>query len=320
MIGVSVYVLTYNHSKYLRECLDGVMMQKTDFDFEVLIYDDASTDGSQKIIREYKDKYPLIIKDYCQTRNQFSRGKLKQAQDKILEKAEGKYIALCEGDDYWSDLYKLQKQFDFMEAHPDYSVCMHRARIVNENGIDTGKYLGPRGINKNVMFEDDLLRFYATASKFYRTELSYNLPKFYYRGSAGDYPMFIVLLANGKGYYMKDEMCVYRKNVEGSATSVLRKRSKKERIQYQNERIEILKDAQEYYKPKYYKAFDRYIALQENAKIREYNRFSDKVRFYVYMSKQDYYRGQSKKTKIKIFLRSFCLRPYSVLARIMKKV
>ena len=321
MVRVSVEVLTYNHSNYIRQCLDSVIMQKTKFEFEILVYDDASTDGNQDIIQEYLDRYPDLVKDFRQRDNQFSKGKLKEAILNMMQKhAKGKYVALCEGDDYWTDPNKLQKQYDFMEGHSDYSVCMHRARVIGDDGKAVGKFLGPRGIDRDVTFEDDLLRFYATASKFFRREYYENIPSFYYIGPAEDYPMMIILLVNGKGYYMKDEMCIYRRNVPGSASTVLRKQSHDTRIKYQNERIILLKEAQEYYKPKYYKEFDRYLALQENAKIIEYDSFRDKLKFYFSMTKQDYYKRQTFRTKCKILFRSFCLKPYTIVARLLKKV
>lgn len=119
---VTIWCLVYNHESYLRQCLDGFVMQKTNFPFEALVHDDASTDGSAKIIMEYAKKYPNIIKPILEEENQYSKhdGSLMRLQ---VEKCTGKYIAFCEGDDYWTDPYKLQKQVDFMEANLDYGLC-----------------------------------------------------------------------------------------------------------------------------------------------------------------------------------------------------
>jgi len=111
-------------------------MQKTGFDFEVLIHDDASTDGTSDIIREYEKKYPNIIKPIYQKENQYSKGVLISLTYQF-PRAKGKYIALCEGDDYWTDPYKLQKQVDFMEANPEYSLCFSRFSTYNQQ---TGEY------------------------------------------------------------------------------------------------------------------------------------------------------------------------------------
>ena len=120
-IIVSIKCLVYNHAPYIRQCLDGFVMQKTNFRFEAIVHDDASTDGTQDIIREYAEKYPDIINPIYETENQYSKkdGSLR----KIMNNAcNGKYIALCEGDDYWIDPLKLQKQVDILEKHSDYTI------------------------------------------------------------------------------------------------------------------------------------------------------------------------------------------------------
>ena len=116
---VSVCTITYNHEKYIRDCLEGIVTQKTNFPFEAIVHDDASTDKTADIIREYAEKYPDIIKPVYQTENQHSKG-IRISATFIYPKVRGKYIAICEGDDYWTDPYKLQKQVDFLEANPDY--------------------------------------------------------------------------------------------------------------------------------------------------------------------------------------------------------
>lgn len=125
---VSVRCITYNHEPYIAQAIDGFLMQKTNFPFEVVIHDDASTDKTADIIREYEKKYPLIIKPIYQTENQYSKGN--GAVTKVVNtKLKGKYIAFCEGDDYWIDENKLQVQFDFMEYHPECSLCVHNTII-----------------------------------------------------------------------------------------------------------------------------------------------------------------------------------------------
>lgn len=131
---VSISVIAYNHEKYIRQCLDGILMQNVNFPYEILIHDDASPDGTADIIREYEAKYPDIIKPIYQTENQFSKvgvGAISRFND---ERARGKYIAQCEGDDYWTDPGKLQMQVDFLEAHPEYVGTAHNVRCVNELG------------------------------------------------------------------------------------------------------------------------------------------------------------------------------------------
>lgn len=130
-LKVSVCCLAYNHASYIRQCLDGFLMQKTNFPIEILIHDDASTDGTQDIIREYEAKYPDIIKPIYQKENQYSKG-VSISLTYNWSRAKGKYIAMCEGDDYWTDPYKLQKQVDFLESHPDYVMCSHKYQIYEQ--------------------------------------------------------------------------------------------------------------------------------------------------------------------------------------------
>lgn len=121
-IKVSVLCIAYNHEKYIRKCLDGFVMQKTNFKFEVIVHDDASTDNTKQIIEEYNQKYPEIFVPIYETENQFSK-KIAIIDDIMFPVSKGKYIAMCEGDDYWCDENKLQMQYDFMESHPECSAC-----------------------------------------------------------------------------------------------------------------------------------------------------------------------------------------------------
>lgn len=132
-ILVSISCITYNHSAYIRQCLDGMLMQQTTFGFEILIHDDCSTDGTDDIIREYASRYPQIIKPLFEEENQYQQGKPIGTIVWNLPRAKGKYIAMCEGDDYWTDPLKLQKQVDFMEANSEYVLCCHRYKIYNQN-------------------------------------------------------------------------------------------------------------------------------------------------------------------------------------------
>lgn len=128
---VSVSTITYNHKDFIAKCIEGVLSQKTNFRIEYLIHDDCSTDGTTEIVRQYAEKYPDIIKPMYEQENQYSKGGPWGSIVYNYPRAKGKYIALCEGDDLWTDPYKLQKQVDFMESHPDYSCCFHR--YINKN-------------------------------------------------------------------------------------------------------------------------------------------------------------------------------------------
>ena len=135
---VSICCLTYNHAKFVRQCMDGFLMQKTDFGVEILVHDDASTDGTDDILREYEERYPDKVFPLYEEQNKFSQGYRGRMDIEFnYSRARGKYIAYCEGDDYWTDPLKLQKQVEFMESHPEYSVCFHRCQRYDEK---SGKY------------------------------------------------------------------------------------------------------------------------------------------------------------------------------------
>lgn len=128
---VSVCIITYNHGKFIRKCIEGVLMQQTHFSFEMVIGDDCSTDDTAAVIREMHAMYPDIIRPIFHSSNV---GGVNNAYKYCFPKLTGKYVAICEGDDFWTDDLKLQKQVDFMERHPSVSLCFHRVNSVDENG------------------------------------------------------------------------------------------------------------------------------------------------------------------------------------------
>ncbi|MDE7496839.1 MAG: glycosyltransferase [Muribaculaceae bacterium] len=127
--------LAYNHAAYIRQTLEGFISQETTFPFVVIVHDDASTDSTAEIIREYAEKYPHIIKPILQTENQYSKhdGSLARAVNGATFATGAKYLALCEGDDYWTDPLKLQMQVDFLEAHTDYGMCYTKVTDYNQS-------------------------------------------------------------------------------------------------------------------------------------------------------------------------------------------
>lgn len=130
---VSILCACYNHESFIEDALNGFLMQRTDFPFEVIINDDASTDGSVEIINKYARLYPKIIKPILQTENQYGKGI--KAFFFTSGEAKGKYFALCEGDDYWLDETKLQAQADFLDEHPSFSLCGHDAFVIEDGAI-----------------------------------------------------------------------------------------------------------------------------------------------------------------------------------------
>lgn len=146
-IMVSICCLTYNHEKFIKDALEGFVNQKTSFKYEILIHDDASTDGTVEIIKEYEKKYPDLIKPIYQKENQYSK-KIRATLTYQFPRANGKYIAMCEGDDYWIDENKLQKQFDILEKNNDISLCVHDS-ISKNYKTNTEKRIG--GYDKDII-------------------------------------------------------------------------------------------------------------------------------------------------------------------------
>lgn len=151
---VSICCITYNHAQFIRKCLDGFLMQKTDFPIEILIHDDCSTDGTTEIIREYEAKYPELIFPLYEEENQYQHGKAAEIDFYNYRRARGKYIAYCEGDDYWTDPLKLQKQVDFMEANPEYSICFHDFQVYDVRNAKWSKPSYNQGNSLQVDGED----------------------------------------------------------------------------------------------------------------------------------------------------------------------
>lgn len=219
---VSINCITYNHARYIRQTLDGFFMQETSFPFEILLHDDASTDETQAIVREYEERYPGVIHPIYQTENQYSRGNTNINYMFNYTRARGRYIAYCEGDDYWTDPHKLQKQVDYMEAHPECSLCFHAILDVNDDGERIREF---RAFSKSrtVGLAEILagIRQYAFVSYMFRTEHIRNLPAFYFTCPVGDLPLTLILADRGSVYYMNDLMACYRNAAAGSWTSRL---------------------------------------------------------------------------------------------------
>ena len=215
---VSVISKAYNHEPYIRDCLEGFLMQKTTFPVEYIIHDDASTDHTADIIREYYEKRPDLFHVIIERENQYSQHKV--ITHPLFLMAQGKYIALCEGDDYWTDPLKLQKQSDFMETHPDYSLCCHNAIIWNMKNNNQHPFYEDYpecdfSIEYILTNRDGLIR---TGSMFFRSELVTVLLKYREKCHVGDLPLAICMAKNGKIHFHKEIMSIYRICSKGSWT------------------------------------------------------------------------------------------------------
>jgi glycosyltransferase involved in cell wall biosynthesis len=216
---VSVWMITYNHEIYIRQALDSILMQKVDFDYEVVIGEDNSTDRTREIVLEYQRRHPDKIRLRLARENLRSQG-LKPGIG-VRAACRGKYIAMLEGDDYWTDPKKLQKQVDFLEAHPEYVMCSHAANILNAL---SGKIVastklegGPRSVGiKEIIMGGGAL--FHTASLVFRRDAILPMPDFMIHAPFADYPLMLLAVHKGEAYYLPDYMSVYRMAVPGSAT------------------------------------------------------------------------------------------------------
>lgn len=230
---VTIQCLAYNHEPYIRQCLEGFVMQKTNFRFEAIVHDDASTDGTAAIVTEYAEKYPDIIKPIFETENQYSKhdGSLRRIMD---EHTHGKYVALCEGDDYWIDSLKLQKQFDGLESHPECSICFCKVNTINKCGelrngtIPADKTCFPTIVTLNdFMYSEFYLGRWTfhTSSFFMRNEILVKYKKLqmsvFRNFPYGDMPLLLSSLLHGNGFYINERMSTYRLLSGGYNSSLL---------------------------------------------------------------------------------------------------
>lgn len=206
-IIVSIRCLTYNQEPFIRQCLDGFVNQKTTFRFEAIVHDDASTDGTAEIVREYAEKYPEIIKPIFEEKNLWCRD-YNLLVKKMQTACTGKYVAFCEGDDFWTDSYKLQKQVDFMESHPEYVMIATNYDIIDRDG----KLIEEIRREEDEYVFDDFLRWnrVGTLTVLYRKNcLELYIPPI--SGlRMGDYSFWLYMTMQGKCKHLQANTSSYR--------------------------------------------------------------------------------------------------------------
>lgn len=240
---VSVWMLTYNHEQYLEQAIESILMQKTDFPIEIVIGDDCSTDSTREIISQYEKAYPSIIKPILRPTN---IGINRNFVD-TWGKCKGKYIALLEGDDYWTDGNKLQDQFDFLEKNPEFVLCYHNTREVNEiSGSEklTNKNDSPVTTLAQLLEKGWYIR---TGSIFLRNCIT-EFPDWFYRFQSTDYMMQILAAEKGDFAYLNKETNVYRRHENGITQNF-----QQNQLGFNIKKITLLEVINEYFSQKYVK-------------------------------------------------------------------
>lgn len=217
-VKLSVWMITYNHEKFIAQAIESVLMQETDFDYELVIGEDCSTDNTRPIVQDYGRKYPERIRLLLHEKNLGGRqnGRLTR------EACQGEYIAILEGDDYWTDPHKLQKQVDYMDAHPECAISCHRARVLREDDPDGTVEFYPDVEPESITTFTDLVLqgdYIPTASAVYRSNLTKRLSRSFMGLPAGDYALLLLNALHGNIHYSSEVMSVYRRHAGGVTAS-----------------------------------------------------------------------------------------------------
>lgn len=299
---VSITCIAYNHEAYIRDALDSFLIQKTDFPFEVIVHDDASTDSTADIIREYHNKYPDIIRPVFQLENQYSQGK-NISKEFIYPLIRGEYTAICEGDDYWTDPLKLQKQYDFMQNHPELDICTHKAMMTHEE-----KPVGFQGPNceTGIIPVEDVISggggFVATNSIMIRTDnLTYISP---FRAILSyDYTIQIQGSLRGGMGYLSDCMSVYRHLAPGSWSTTFR-RNKEKYLVHRKKADRMLEALDRYTDGRYSEV------INKELRKGRFNEAMIKEDYRLLLSKElrDIFKEKAFRTRVKIILYSLIKR------------
>ena len=315
-IKITVVCITYNHVKHIRQALDGFVMQKTDFPFEVIVHDDASTDGTADIVREYAEKYPHIIKAICQKENVYSKG-ISIIKEYVLPIMRGELMALCEGDDCWTDENKLQIQYDYMKAHPECAMCAHQTTLYdceknterNHNSDTEDRFFTVEDIIKGSGGA------FATAAVLFKKNVYTDIPECLNAKGFGDFQLFLSAALHGTVYYMARNMATYNFGVSGSWTRRIMFQKEKN-IEHCRDVIRMLNTFNEAYEKKYDSAVRWTVNKFGYEILKTQGRFLE--------SKKEPYTEFYKKDKeengfVKCFVRSLFFR-YTILYKIYLKI
>lgn len=294
---VCIRCTAFNQEKYIAQCLEGFLIQETNFPFEICVHDDASTDRTADIIREYEARYPKIIKPLYESENQYSKndGSFTRIVTSMLKR---KYIALCEGDDYWTSPQKMQRQVDYLEAHPDCSVVAHCCAKINDR---TGEREGtfPKFTEERDIPTEEIILggggLFGTNTLIYRGEIKeYNKQDYWQVSPVGDFPLILSCAYAGKVHYTPEIMSVYRIFSQGSwsSTTLIGKNA----FQKRSAHIEGCEQSLRYYDEFTQNKYSQ--AIHEKMDLNKFNLYWD-FGMWKKLRKTSHYRNRSFIGKIK---------------------
>jgi glycosyltransferase involved in cell wall biosynthesis len=211
---VSIACIAYNHDTYIGAAIDSFLMQETNFAYEIVIHDDASSDNTADIIQQYQQKYPDLISSIIQGENQYSKG-INPLVRYVFPKCRGKYIAICEADDYWTDALKLQKQVDTLSTNNELSLCFHNALVKNESVRGRDRLFCDETIAEITGIENVISKYYIHTASMVFKKAALDTPSWLQRVYNGDWAIQLILAKNGKIKYLDDVMSVYRRQPGG---------------------------------------------------------------------------------------------------------
>ena len=259
---VSVFMLTYNHEKWISKAIEGVINQKTNFKFKLYIHDDYSCDKTREIIIEYARQYPDLIELILADENRYSQG-IRVSLEIMAPIAQGKYVALCEGDDYWIDCNKLQKQIDYLEKHSQCTLLFSNAKVIDTNDNNLGDFFpsnvwNDREINNKIQSKKEenfsieemiFLDFVPTASLVFKKEIYLELSNF---RKIIDIAYRLVATSQGYAHYFPDFFVAYRTGNDNSASGSIQRSPVKLKENFYDLHCEILSEFDLYTNGKYY--------------------------------------------------------------------
>ena len=274
---VSVLVTTYNQIDYLGAAIESFLEQETDFDFEILIHDDCSTDGTTELVKSYEERYPDKIRGMYEEVNTYYTNGGRYFSRLMAPVARGKYVAFCEGDDHWCDPHKLQRQYDYLEANPDCVCCTVRARVIDGTTEEELGCMGPLGGERDLPFEDICLKWGSRTEKglwnppmagifMYRDVCVDFWEEWSFKTPVGDAATYMHAASKGKVHYFDEDMCVYRYQAKGSWTSYVRRNLSQKKYNdilenFEINRINMARNIDEATDGRYHEALEKDIAV-----------------------------------------------------------